>query len=200
MMGINENIIPVHVVFQLEAHTEGQHVFDLSSAKMPFRIVTPDTSFGGLFEVTGALRRKECVAIMGDRVWGDKILETTFLGKAVRLPITAYYLAAITGADLVVLLSTRTGPLSFKIEAECITKGLDRKRMGRDEVIHTLLELYVACLDRYVRKYPFMWFNFFDFWATSHGCEQHIARRMLPSNFESDREITCRIRKTGETP
>jgi predicted LPLAT superfamily acyltransferase len=167
MMGMDGDVLPVHVVFQLEAHTRGQHVFDLSGTKAPFRIVTPDTSFGGLFEITRALRRKESVAIMGDRVFGDKVLETTFLGKTARLPITAYYLAAITGAEVVVLLATRTGPLSFKVDMECITKDLDRTLIRCDDVIHTLLERYASCLDRYVRSHPFMWFNFYDFWATS---------------------------------
>ena len=167
MMGMDGEVLPVHVVFQLEAHTRGQHVFDLSGTKAPFRIVTPDTSFGGLFEITRALRRKESVAIMGDRVFGDKVLETTFLGKTARLPITAYYLAAITGAEVVVLMATRTGPLSFKVDMECITKGLDRTLMRRDDIIHALLERYASCLDRYVMSHPFMWFNFYDFWATS---------------------------------
>jgi len=117
--------------------------------------------------VTLNIARGEVVAIMGDRAWGAKTMEMEFLGEKAAFPITPYYLVAATGADLVVSLTVRTGRLSFSIMAEHISGDRDWTKMPREEAVKTLLQRYVACLEEYLEKNPYMWFNFFDFWAVN---------------------------------
>jgi len=156
--------LPVHFHFQLEQHTSGRHFFDLSKDRERFHIIPPDTPFGGMIEMTSALTRGECVAIMGDRSWGARTDDMTFLGEPAPFPITPYHLAIATGAEIVVLFTVRTGKLSFRIESLCITEGTDWSKMPKQEATGQLLHRYGKCLESYLQKYPLMWFNFFDFW------------------------------------
>jgi predicted LPLAT superfamily acyltransferase len=157
--------LPVHFQFRREAHTEGRHFFDLAGLSGAFRIVDPAGFLGGMVQMTGALAAGECVSVMGDRAWGARTLATPFLGAPAAFPISAYHLATVTGADLVALLTVRTGPLTYRIESRCLTDGLDRAALSREEAIAELLRRYAAFLESYLEKHPFMWFNFFDFWA-----------------------------------
>lgn len=155
----------VNLLLNLGGH-EGRHFFDLAGQRDRFHFIPPDGFLGGMVEATNALKAGEIVAIMGDRAWGTKTIDMAFLGDMAPFPITPYHLAYATGADVVVLLTVRTGKLAFALECHYISEGLDLKGMRRDEAIRILAERYVSCLEDYLSRNPYMWFNFFDFWST----------------------------------
>ncbi len=155
----------VHLLFNL-AGIEGRHFFDLAGQRDRFHFIPPGGFLGGMVEATNALNAGEVVAIMGDRAFGAKTIEMEFLGEKAPFPMMPYYLVAATGANLVVLLTVRTGALSFSVEARCISGEEDWTQMPREAAVKALMGRYVACLEEYVEKYPYMWFNFFDFWKT----------------------------------
>jgi predicted LPLAT superfamily acyltransferase len=173
--------VPVHFQFNDEDHTAGRHFFDLAGERGAFRIISPTAFLGGMVEMTHALTAGECVSVMGDRAFGGHTREALFLGERAAFPIAAYHLAATTGADLVVLLTHRIGRLAYRIESHCITDSPLAGKMPasqdtalpREEAIEMLLGRYVGLLERYVAEHPFMWFNFFDFWATPQQTETH---------------------------
>lgn len=161
--------VPVHFQLRLEEHTQGRHFFDLARRQGEFRVIPPNGFLGGMVEMTNALRAGECVAIMGDRSWGARTARADFLGAPAAFPITPYRLAVSTGADLVVLLTARTGKLAYTLQSVPITEGRDWSAIPREEAIAELLDRYVQCLEKHVDAHPFMWFNFFDFWAEDKG-------------------------------
>lgn len=146
---------------------EGRHFFDLSGQRDRFHFIPPDGFLGGMVEATNALKAGEIVAIMGDRAFGTKTIGMDFLGEKAAFPITPYHLAYATGADVVVLLTVRTGKLAFAIEYNHISEGLNLAEMRREEAIRLLARRYISCLEDYTRKNPYMWFNFFDFWSAN---------------------------------
>lgn len=158
----------VHLLFNL-AGSEGRHFFDLAGQRDRFHFIPPGGFLGGMVEATNALNAGEVVAIMGDRAFGAKTIEMEFLGEKAAFPMMPYYLVAATGANLVVLLTARTGPLSFIVEAKCLSGEEDWTQMPREAAVKALMARYVASLEEYVEKYPYMWFNFFDFWKTENG-------------------------------
>lgn len=157
----------VNLLFNI-ANDEGRHFFDLAGHRERFHFIAPTGFLGGMVEATNALRAGEIVAIMGDRAWGAKTIEIEFLGEKAAFPITPYYLTAVTGADLVVSLTVRTGRMSFTIGADHISGDRDWTQVPRDEAVKTLMQRYVSCLETYLEKNPYMWFNFFDFWGTNN--------------------------------
>ena len=156
--------LPVHFQFRLEQHTEGRHFFDVAKSKDRFRFVSPDGFMGGLIELTNALEVGECVAMMGDRAYGAPVQSRHFLGEPAPFPVTPHHLAATTDADLVALLTVRTGKLAFRIDCIRLASGRPRPGLSRKQRIEQSLGRYVNCLERHLEESPFQWFNFFDFW------------------------------------
>ncbi len=165
MASMSDLDVPVHFHLRLEPHTGGRHFFDLAGDRKRFRIVSPHGFLGGMVEMTNALNAGECVAVMGDRAWGGRTRPASFLGQMAGFPITPYHLAVLTGAELVVLLTIRTGKCAYRIEHVRITGNGDCGTMSREEAIDKLMKRYVNCLEEYLAKNPLMWFNFFDFWS-----------------------------------
>lgn len=156
--------VTVNFQFQLEPHMAGRHFFDLTGQQNKFKIVPPSGFLGGVVEFTNALKAGECVSMMGDRAFGAKTRKQRFLGAEAFFPILPYQLALCTESPVVALLTARTGKLRCHMEYVCLSEGLDLAALPRQEAIDQLLARYVACLERYLEKYPFMWFNFFDIW------------------------------------
>lgn len=153
----------VNLLFEVRAD-EGLHFFDLANKREKFNFIPPTGFMGGLVEATNALNAGEIVSIMGDRAWGARTSKAKFLGEDAEFPVTPYYLVAATGADLVVLFTVRTGKMSFEMEARHVSAGTDWTKLSRDEAVAVLLSSYVEFLEEYLTKYPFMWFNFLNFW------------------------------------
>ena len=164
MATMDNMAVPVNLLLDVN-NSEGRHFFDLSGERNAFKFIPPTGFMGGLVEATNALNEGEIVSIMGDRREGARAIYVDFLGEKAPFPVTPYHLSYATGADIVVLLTVRTGRLSFSIEAHCITEDIDLSEKKRDETMRVLAEKYVALLEKYSRKHPFMWYNFFDFWS-----------------------------------
>ncbi len=156
---------PVNFLLRLEDHVADRYFFNLSGKDKSIKIIDPTTFMGGLVQVTQVLQRGETVSIMGDRAWGARTMEYDFLGEKALFPITPYHLVAANGSDLVILLTARTGKLAFRIYyIHFPYEEMDLKGKSKKEKINYLLGKYVAILESWVKKYPYMWFNFFDFW------------------------------------
>ena len=156
---------PVNFLLRLEDHVADRYFFNLSGNDKSIKIIDPTTFMGGLVQVTQVLQRGETVCIMGDRAWGARTMAYKFLGEKAFFPITPYHLVTANGSDLVVLLTARTGKLAFRIRyIHFPFEDMDLKGKSKEEKINYLLGKYVAILETWIKEYPYMWFNFFDFW------------------------------------
>jgi predicted LPLAT superfamily acyltransferase len=165
MIHIGDIGVPVSFQFRREEGSAALNAVDSRKGARELFLVSPDGFMGGLIELTRALQAGECVAVMGDRSRGGRTRRATFLGAPAEFPIAAYHLAACTGARVEVLLTVRTGRMSYRIEAHNVSDGVDAEALGRDGAIDEMLRRYVQCLEASLADHPFMWFNFFDIWA-----------------------------------
>ncbi|MDT8317018.1 MAG: hypothetical protein RQ824_03370 [bacterium] len=155
--------VRVNLLLNLD-NGEGGHLKNIFNERDDFRLIPPDGFMGGLVEATNALNSGEVVSIMGDRSEGARSVLIDFLGEKASFPITPYHLALATGSDLVVLLTARTGMLSFSIDISSISDGEDISDSSRDETIKNMAEKYVYLLEKHLKFHPYMWYNFFDTW------------------------------------
>ncbi len=165
MAAVEDLAVPVNFLIRLEEHMEGRHFFDLAGIRSKIKVIDPAGFMGGLVDAINVLEKGECVAIMGDRAWGSRTKAYPFLGKEAAFPVTPYHLVSASGADLIMLLTVRTGKLAFKIDFFYLT-GEDEhlRNLSTQKVVDKLLPRYVEKLEAYTKKYPYMWFNIFDFW------------------------------------
>ena len=154
----------VHFHFDVE-NWKGGHFFDLASQRQRFHFISPRGYFGGMVEITKALLNGDCVAMMGDVADAKNSVNVVFFGDPAEFSTMPYHLALSTGSDIAVLLTARTGPMTYTVEYECLTDNLDKENFSRDELAVKLAGCYADILERFLKKYPYMWFNFFDIWG-----------------------------------
>ncbi len=153
----------VYFYFDVE-NWEGGHFFDLASQRERFNFISPRSHLGGMIEASQVLFNGECLAVMGDMVETKNIIKVPFLGDEARFPVLPHRLAVSTDSDIAMLLTARVGSMEYYIEYECLTEGLSKEDFSRGELESILAGRYAKFLERFLKKYPYMWFNFFDFW------------------------------------
>ncbi len=169
----------VYFYFDVE-NWEGGHFFDLASQREHFHFISPRNHLPGIIEATKVLYNGECLAVMGDIVETKNNIKAPFFNDEAQFPSLPYRLAVSTDSDIAVLLTARIGSMEYYIEYECLTEGLDKEEFSRGELESILAGRYAKFLERFLEKYPYMWFNFFDFWKKTLVKEER---------FEGGREI-----------
>lgn len=156
---------PVNSLMHYEQEAVAKHYFDLRSEATPFKIINSNGFMGGMIESTAALQRGEVVTIMADRYAGGPYAEVTFLGDQVRLPVAAYSLAAATGAPVAILLAAKTGRKNYHMKLWDVFYPEGGERHNRQKNLGKWAQRFAKSMEDYVTKYPYQWYNFFDFWS-----------------------------------
>jgi len=114
-----------------------------------------------------ALARGELVALLVDRAEpGDASVRVPFLGTDAAFPTGPWSLAATLKVPIVLAFGLYRGGKRYELVFEEFSEGLDIARRQRAERIAALVHDYAARLQHHVRRAPYNWFNFYDFW---HG-------------------------------
>ena len=166
LAGLEQFDTPVNIVQRKTPGDPDKHYFERGKGK-PFRVIDAADPVGSLVEAAAALRRGEIVCLMGDRLPARSPashgVEIPFLGGVVRLPVNAYALASLTGADLLMLFTVREKGLTKVLSAERIEvpPGLSR----RDPAVFRPYALrFARGMEEVVARYPYQFFNFYDMW------------------------------------
>jgi predicted LPLAT superfamily acyltransferase len=139
------------------------------SPDMDARVIRVDPeSIDSVFAVRECLRRGELVAILGDRIEPgeqDRAVPTALFGDPVKLPQAPFLLAALLGCPVLLILAFREGRGRYCVFAEKLADRVELARRAREKGTAELLAAYAARLEFYCKRYPFQWFNFFDYWG-----------------------------------
>ncbi len=115
-------------------------------------------------ELLKVLRRGDMLAMKSDRVFDENWLELEFLGRPARFPTGPLTVAGITGAPVLLTLCLKEGGRGYRIVVEPPRRfRFDRSR-PREDQLREWLTWYVARLEHHARRYPYQWYNFYDFW------------------------------------
>jgi predicted LPLAT superfamily acyltransferase len=156
---------PVSFLLKTDKNEHNRYFFDISGSKSQYKLIDPTGFMGGMIESASVLENKECLAVNGDRAFNRHTGEAVFFGQKAVFPVIAQNLAYSTDSALVMLLTSRTGKLSYNIEYINLTEKLPAcSGRTKSETIQEYLNLYAENLESFLQKNPYMWFNFFDFW------------------------------------
>lgn len=155
--------VEVYALMEFDRERVSKHFFELRGEE-PFNIIDVHGFLGGMIEATAALQRGDLVLMMADRLHQGRSETVNFLGGKVRLPIGAYHLAATAGSPVVVLFAAKTGRKSYSLAIWDIfypgQSGMEKK-----EALALGAQRFSTALEKYVERYPYQWYNFFDIWA-----------------------------------
>jgi len=137
-----------------------------------------------MLRVRESLQRGEMVGILADRApGGDRMLAVPFLGASAAFPTGPLRLAAALDAPVVLFFGIRTGPRRYRIYFEPFADRVALEPDDRAAQIASWLQRYTSRLEYYCRRYPFNWFNFYDFWDApppSSAAPEPLAERGTP--------------------
>ena len=110
----------------------------------------------------------EAIVIVGDRTSisiGGRVIYTPFLGQKAPFAQGPFILAALLECPIYWIFCFKSKG-RFKLIFEHVTDKLALPRKQRAEVLQDIVEKYAQRLSHYAVKYPYQWFNFYDFWQT----------------------------------
>lgn len=126
-----------------------------SKSKVNFIFIKED--FSHIFEINNALNRNELICFTGDRYFeGNKTLVGNLLGKDALFPAGPFVLGSRLKVPVVFVYVMKESAKHYHLYArEAIFKNRDAK---------SLLSNYTKSIASILKKYPYQWFNYFDFW------------------------------------
>jgi predicted LPLAT superfamily acyltransferase len=117
-------------------------------------------------ELERRVRAGEFVAIAGDRVplGAGRTTRAPFLGTPAAFPVGAYVLASLLQCPLLFLGCVRVGE-GHVVRFETIGERIALPRARRAQALQACATDFATRLEALLRRAPYEWFNFFDFWG-----------------------------------
>ncbi len=108
----------------------------------------------------------EFIVIVGDRTSTTavgRVHYASFLGQPAPFAQGPFILAALLECPIYWLFCMRNES-GFDVQFTHYSDGLSLPRKTRQQALARVIEDYVSELQRVALKYPYQWFNFYDFW------------------------------------
>ncbi len=126
--------------------------------------ISPEAHLGGIVPVVKELNRGNIVSYMGDRPYGSEAVEINFLGGKALFPCGAFAIAAAVKVPVVIVLSSKTGHSSYKVDFTNIIKPEYKNRKNKKEQLSEWVQEYADILSNFFEEYPYQCFLFHDVW------------------------------------
>lgn len=144
------------VVSDLE-HEKIKNYLESVSIKTSIKFIIVEKDLSHVFEINNALSRNELVCLTGDRYFeGSKVLYEELLGKVAPFPAGTFLLGSRLNAPVIFTYIIKESSSHYHFYARRVQF---QKRNAQD-----LLKKYTESITWILKKHPYQWFNYFDFW------------------------------------
>jgi predicted LPLAT superfamily acyltransferase len=121
-----------------------------------------------VLEAGEVMRAGGMVAMLADRTWGEEAaVDVDFLGGRARLPVAPLAIAESLDVPVVMVFGLYEGRGRYRLVFEPLPgpAGRPASRRERRQRLGSRVQDYADRLAHYARRYPYNWFNFYDFWT-----------------------------------
>ncbi len=119
-----------------------------------------------VLKIRECIERGEMVAILADRVGVDARTATVeFLGAPARFAAGPFILAAALHCPVYLTFGLYRGGAQYDLYCEPFAESIELPRKAREQALQATVQRFATRLEAYVRKAPYNWFNFYDFWG-----------------------------------
>ena len=96
----------------------------------------------------------------------SRVCEVNFLGRKAKLPQGAFILAALLKCPMQCVFALKNEKTN-KIEIYCrnMFNEIKLPHKNKEETLKAYIQQYANILEDYTLRYPYQWFNFFDFFS-----------------------------------
>lgn len=117
-------------------------------------------------DINQAIKAGGLVGILGDRAGeAEPTTQVEFLGAPAWLPTSAFTLAAISRAPIILCFGLYRGGNRYELIFEAFAPTVTLRRGERSAQIQQWAQAYADRLAHHAQQAPSNWFNFHDFWA-----------------------------------
>ncbi|WP_455198911.1 LpxL/LpxP family acyltransferase [Kaarinaea lacus] len=161
---ILESQVKLKVLMHVEHNAFITRLLDELNPEIAHSVI-PLGGLDSMIKVNESLENGEMVGILGDRVIeSDKMVPCQFLGATANFPAGPILLASTCHAPIILIFGLYRGGNRYDIHFELFSEGISINRQHRDAELQSWVQRYADRLEFYVRKAPYNWFNFYDFW------------------------------------
>ena len=159
--------VPLTVIVDFRTAERVNGVLARLGPQLNFRMIALDeTRVTSMLDVKQRIDRGELVAILGDRVpeRSDRSVEAELLGGKALFPSGPYLLAHMLKCPVYLVFALFHEPNRYEVYCEPFADAIKLPRATRNEALRDYAQQYATRLEAYIRKAPYNWFNFFEFW------------------------------------
>jgi predicted LPLAT superfamily acyltransferase len=164
MTGLGKMKKDVYLLMRPEDNQAVKNSLRISTEQEHIKIISPEQDLGGVVKVINVLKQGHIVSIMGDRSYGSKALEVSFLKGKAWFPYGAFSIAAAVECPVVVLLSMKTADHSYVIDVSNVLYPRYESGQSKSQQLQQWVQHYAALLETYVDRYPYQCFLFHNVW------------------------------------
>jgi predicted LPLAT superfamily acyltransferase len=135
----------------------------------PPTLIDPREGFVASLAIRAALAAGDTVCMLADRAMpGQPTRSLPFLGRTAAFPLGPFQLAALTGCVVVPCFLLKRSRDQYALVVDQPWRiAADLPRAQRQAAIAEQLQRWVARLEAVLRRHPFQWHNFSNFWRPS---------------------------------
>ena len=167
VLGTRDKSLPIRILMDPGHNAMTMELINKLDPELAERILDttqPATSLA--LTLNECLKASDMIGIMADRAGADdKLLHCDFLGDPAALPIGPWQLAATLRAPVLLCIGLYTGDNRYELHIESLTDQWPDGRQARREAIVDYMTHYTNRLEHHLKRAPYNWFNFYDFWA-----------------------------------
>jgi predicted LPLAT superfamily acyltransferase len=159
--------VPLTVIVDFRTAERVNGVLARLGPHVNFRMIALDeTRVTSMLDVKQRIDRGELVAILGDRIpeRSDRAVDAELLGGTAAFPTGPFLLAHMLKCPVYLVFALFHEPNRYEVYCEPFADVIKLPRATRDEALKTYAQQYATRLEAYVKKAPYNWFNFFEFW------------------------------------
>jgi len=163
----DEEAFPVSIVGHFENARMINALLSAIDPKMADSVIhVGDDPIGFALAIRDRLAQGHMIAVLGDRIGlNEKTVSVDFFGKSALFPAAPFILAAALRAPVYLVFGLYYEPNRYELFCEPFAERIELPRAERGEALHRMVQQYANVVERFCRKAPDNWFNFYDFWG-----------------------------------
>lgn len=165
-MGRRADALPIRILLDIQHNANVMQLLQKLDPQLAAGVIDARTPAPALaLMLSEAIEQGQLIGIMADRcVQGERRLGVDFLGEQAQFPAGVWQLAALLKAPVISCFGIYSGAKRYDLYFDLISEQLGNSRQDRAAAISAGVTRYVTRLQDLVRKHPYNWFNFYDFW------------------------------------
>ena len=149
----------IHIVTVDQEHSViKQYLESITNEKPNVQFIYVKEDMSHIFEINDALSKNHLICFTGDRYFEhSKTMQAELLGKEAHFPAGTFMLASRLKTPVAYVYVMKEPNLHYHLYTRRTPEFKHRDAQA-------VLNSYTESVSQMLKKYPYQWFNYFDFW------------------------------------